>query len=486
MDFEKNKIIYINTEEIDPNDSSDSDSINSSNSSNVFDNDHIHEIVENLLVIMEDYINHNPKIVSEEDFEFEFNERIKELFYIQFEDEIKNNPYFEGDLEDIIDEAFEIFYSTFMPRRSLNDTFIIKDNSGCPIIEKKIKYLKSKPQPSQRTKEWYEFRQNLITASNAHKCLDSQACKNQIIYEKCQPIPSDDDIEKNSGVGGSGGGSVNVNTTLHWGQKYEPISVMLYEKKFNLNVGDFGCIKHDKYSFLRASPDRIVIDKNSQRYGRMLEIKNIVNRDIDGIPKKEYWIQMQLQMEVCDLDECDFLETRFIEYSDEKSFIDDSDDKKNLCISEDHNMKGVMIYFETNENKPFYVYKPFNITDHDSINKWGEEEIEKYENEPYNYTYIKYIYWKLDEYSCVLVQRNNRWFSDNINEISDVWKIIENERINGYEHRAPNRKIARIGEKSANQDVKYCLINLNKGTGEVTIGSGLTQSMSNMIINKLD
>ena len=45
----------------------------------------------------------------------------------------------------------------------------------------------------------------------------------------------------------------------------------------------------------------------------MLEIKNIVNREINGIPKKEYWIQMQLQMEVCDLGECDFLETRFKE-----------------------------------------------------------------------------------------------------------------------------------------------------------------------------
>ena len=46
----------------------------------------------------------------------------------------------------------------------------------------------------------------------------------------------------------------------------------------------------------------------------MLEVKNIYNREIRGIPKEEYWIQMQIQMETCDLDICDFLETRFLEY----------------------------------------------------------------------------------------------------------------------------------------------------------------------------
>ena len=33
-----------------------------------------------------------------------------------------------------------------------------------------------------------------------------------------------------------------------------------------------------------------------------VEIKNIVNREITGIPLEAYWIQMQVQMEVCDLD----------------------------------------------------------------------------------------------------------------------------------------------------------------------------------------
>jgi predicted phage-related endonuclease len=113
---------------------------------------------------------------------------------------------------------------------------------------------------------------------------------------------------------------VNVNSPLHWGQKFEPLSVLIYERDYNTKVEDFGCIQHPKYNFIGASPDGIVTDKKSQKFGKMLEIKNVVSREITGIPKKEYWVQMQLQMEVCDLDECDFLETKFIEYPDTVAF----------------------------------------------------------------------------------------------------------------------------------------------------------------------
>ena len=57
----------------------------------------------------------------------------------------------------------------------------------------------------------------------------------------------------------------------------------------------------------------------------MLEIKNPTTRKISGIPKKEYWIQMQIQMEVWDLDECDFLETVYKEYESEEDFNKDGD-----------------------------------------------------------------------------------------------------------------------------------------------------------------
>jgi hypothetical protein len=55
--------------------------------------------------------------------------------------------------------------------------------------------------------------------------------------------------------------------------------------------------------------------------------------------------------------------------------------------------------------------------------------------------WIKNIYWKLEKLSCVLVLRNKKWFQDNIGQIGKIWKTIEEERVTGYEHRAPNRKV---------------------------------------------
>ena len=55
---------------------------------------------------------------------------------------------------------------------------------------------------------------------------------------------------------------------------------------YHTQIKDFGCIQHSKYKFLGASPDGINVDPHNERYGRMLEIKNIVNREINGIPKK--------------------------------------------------------------------------------------------------------------------------------------------------------------------------------------------------------
>ena len=176
---------------------------------------------------------------------------------------------------------------------------------------------------------------------------------------------------------------------------------------------------------------------------------------------------MQLQMEVCDLDECDFVETKFVEYPDSQSFyndtlIDESGNKK-LTISADNKVKGVILYFHTKENKPFYSYKPLNITNEDDINLWEESEIDKYEEEPYNYTFFKFIYWKLEVFSCVLVLRNRDWFKNNIEQLGKVWKIIEEERITGYEHRAPNRKQKKEPKPFVNlNNSQGCLLKFNK------------------------
>jgi hypothetical protein len=182
---------------------------------------------------------------------------------------------------------------------------------------------------------------------------------------------------------------------------------------YDSKIEDFGCIQHPVYKFLGASPDGIVIKSESGRYGRMIEIKNPVSREITGIPKKEYWVQMQLQMEVCDLDECDFLETKFAEYSDYTSYNEDTSVE----------FKGSIIYFHTKEGAPFYAYQPLNVKSKEELELWEEETLEKYQSEPYNHVFIKFIYWKLEKMSCIQVLRNKEWFKNNVGQLEKVWKI---------------------------------------------------------------
>lgn len=175
---------------------------------------------------------------------------------------------------------------------------------------------------------------------------------------------------------------------------------------------------------------------------------------------------MQLQMEVCDLDECDFLETKFVEYPDRKTYEEDSlQDSIDTSRSKDNKTKGIIIHFYRKDGTPFYLYKPLNLTNSQDISKWYEDAIDLYQSEKYNYTFVQFIYWKLEKFSCVLVTRNKKWFKDNVCDLQNIWSIIEKERISGYEHRAPQRKTKKenitnyfASDKSGNG----CLLKTNK------------------------
>ena len=436
----------------------------------IFTEEYAVELVETALHLMDEYMEQNPNAISEPNFHDILLEEIKYIFYIQMEDYIDDidiGEDIEDDMNELLEDAFNIFITTFHTERSNeNNTFIGKvDEDDIDEIEFKINKLREIPQPVQRTPEWYKFRWNLITASNAYKAFESQSAINQLIYEKCQPL-KDFTIDETEEIK-----MVNTNTPMHWGQKYEPLSVMIYENMYSSQVEDFGCIQHPTYKFLGASPDGIIIESNTGRYGRMLEIKNPVSREITGIPKKEYWVQMQLQMEVCDLDDCDFLETKFSEYHDSESFKNDSFisldnngmEVKSLVKTKDDKYKGTIIYFHTKDGKPFYLYQPLNLSLQTDIEQWEEVNIEKYQSEPYNYIFLKYIYWRIDKLSCVLISRNKDWFKNNIGQLENVWKIIEKERVTGYEHRAPNRKQKKEGFKPfVNTEHSGCFLKIVK------------------------
>lgn len=317
-----------------------------------------------------------------------------------------------------------------------------KKNKKIEKMRKKIEYLESVYQPEQRTDEWYKHRHGLITASSVWKVFGSQSTQNQLIYEKCSPI----DTEKYN--------KVNTESSLHWGQKYEKVSKDLYEIINCTKVQEFGCIKHPNpaYYFIGASPDGINVCPTSHLYGRMLEIKNVVSREITGIPKEDYWIQMQIQMEVCRLPDCDFLETKFVEYEDETAFCADSNqvnDETKWNYNPSGKRRGVIVCF-IKDDKPFYQYAPLEISSKQEFDQWFEKTIDAYDA----ITWVKNIYWRLEVYSCVLVARDKEWFKNAVIKIEALWRIVETEKVTGYDHRAPKRRIVKKNDQSSQLQIK--------------------------------
>ena len=386
---------------------------------------------------IEDYMSHNLFSMKKPNFHNDLNDSILEI--LQNICENIYNEELEEELRVIVQKACRTYFSHVLPRRSYSKTFVkprVHKKKIAEIIDK----LRAVPQHEQRTREWYEDRWNMISASSAWKALASEAHKNSIIYEKCTPL----NTEKYT--------SVNVDSPFHWGQKYEPLSVQIYEKRYNTKVEDFGCIPHPDYPNAGASPDGINTDSNSTRYGRMLEVKNRFSESvpITGNPKEEYWIQMQMQMNVCDLNECDFLETRFKEYQTYNDFYADGSDFKTTA---DGKLKGIYLCFQK-DGMPHYEYPELDLSQED-FEIWQENI--RNEKEKEGYEWISCIYWYLDKYSCVLVFRNRKWFDIAIKQINEVWNTILKERVTGYEHRAPNRRVRKISDPSK----ATCLIDVN-------------------------
>jgi putative phage-type endonuclease len=370
---------------------------------------------------IDDFFEQNILLISSPKFYDNLTKTVTELLCVDWDEDT------EDEIEELVEQLLEAyFYTTPVPKRSGKiDTPIHYENKD--ILINKITALQTIEQPKQKSKEWYEFRSNLISASNLWKVFGTESQVNSLIYEKCRPYTTENPIY------------TNTESAMHWGNKYEPVTVMVYESMFGTTIGEFGCIQHPQHSFIGASPDGINVDTTNELYGRMLEIKNIVNREITGIPKEEYWIQTQIQMETCDLNECDFVETRFLEYDSENAFYQDH--------SRDY--KGIILHFihrnmtATENNAPIYKYMPLEIIlNQESVTEWVVKMKNEYREQ--GLVLFTTIYWYLEEFSCVLIQRNREWFKQAVTKIRDLWQIVERERVEGYEHRNAKKRIPTI------------------------------------------
>ena len=278
----------------------------------------------------------------------------------------------------------------------------------------RVKMLKRIPQFEQRSQEWYDVRKLMITAS------DMATVTNDNPYQKSIAV-----LRKKCGLDDKFTG----NKFTEWGIKYEEIANMIYEIDYNTKVIEFGLIQHPNISFIGASPDGITVD------GIMLEIKCPYVRQLkpdyehNGVPHY-YWIQVQIQLEVCELEYCDFQQCKLEEYDSKEEFDEDNFD----------GYKGCVVCEKLDNYKLKYHYPPSLKMTEDELNKW----LDQYTDDKYYVTW-----WKLVDILYTRVKRDREWFRDKLPVIEKFWQDVVYYRRHG---------ITEILPKPRKKKVPVCLL----------------------------
>ena len=298
----------------------------------------------------------------------------------------------------------------------------------------KFKNLLKLELPEQRSPEWFEMRRDKLTASSFATALgeDHYTSKFKLIHDKLTNAPH----------------VSNIHT--EWGTKYEEIATLFYQLITRTNVIEFGMIPHPDFPIFGASPDGICDDSGPMEYtARMLEIKCPTRREFWKKSNKSkwmphhYWMQMQGQMEVCDLDECDFLQVKLEEYEDVGEYEKDLyyTDKLVHGKTKDGLPKGLVIAYrlkDPNSDKYDieYKYSPWGSS-LDEVGNWKDSTIKEL-NETYSqsdkiFSLYEVKWWKITRYECTLVRRDREWWLSTIPEIIKFWKEVVHYREVGNE-----------------------------------------------------
>ena len=245
---------------------------------------------------------------------------------------------------------------------------------------------------------------------------------------------------------------------IEWGVKYEPVATTFYEKLNNVSILEFGLVPHPEFKIFGASPDGICDSNSSKDYiGRMLEIKCPPVRKFTKEVPEHYWIQMQGQLECCNLEECDFLQVKLIEYNNDTDYQEDKLIEDGILkegLTSDNLPKGLVLSFvsmnEKNETKYHYEYSEF-YQRFDQLKEWSDKIILEYQHE---YTEIKYHWWKINHYECTLVHRDREWWLQAMPEILNFWEDVEHYRKIGNQELLDKKEERKKKRNKKNKETK--------------------------------
>ena len=178
-----------------------------------------------------------------------------------------------------------------------------------PLPTPLLKQITTREQVAQHSADWYAQRRNRLTASEFAQILDGR--RGALLRQKIAPASEAADSYGSTVALAQEDGTM---TPFSWGHRFEPIVRAIYEQEIagpepgtvNDSLGRFS---HRSIPYLSASPDGIVM--TGALAGRLLEIKAPKSRQPGTFVPYEYYVQMQIQMEVTDLEAVDFIEAKF-------------------------------------------------------------------------------------------------------------------------------------------------------------------------------
>ena len=260
-----------------------------------------------------------------------------------------------------------------------------------------VKYLLEKPQITQRTQDWYLQAQRMITASEFASLYGSERQYANLVISKAMPAALK---ASNSRLACP----TEEMGPFDWGIRFEPVVKQIFEKRWGVQIFESGRITHPVDTRLAASPDGILSN------GQLLEIKCPISREIGGTLPFEYWCQMQIQMEVTDIDECEYIEVRLEASHPKKMKFTRPDDPI------DEGVMWLLVKDGPQTQEYIYVYT-------------RDARIEK---ELEGWSVHESIPWCLVDFHHLTLQRDRQWFEGTAELRERFWKNVEHAKVGKF------------------------------------------------------
>jgi YqaJ-like viral recombinase domain len=307
------------------------------------------------------------------------------------------------------------------------DRHIIEMTSDLPSKEQ-LDELLNRKQIEQRTPEWYKQMTEILSASELGNLFAAPRQRAKLVVSKTVPYqPRYQPLAVLS----------DRMNAFDWGIRFEPVVKQIYEYKYEVTLKELGRLHHPIDPRCTASPDGLIYScPKNIRTGRLIEIKCPVTREIDGIIPKDYYAQMQMQLQVTGLTKCDYVEACFSSpYQNQKM-------KEGPGIY--NGRIAVVRYNEIKDNQEFYyVYGPVNCSvDWNPVIPEDDEIVE-------------WIPWSLITWSEQLVLRNEDWWNTLQPTIERFWEDVEKAKKGDF-------TVPESTRASKKPKIEKCLIQFNK------------------------